>query len=120
MKVFIVEDNINVQSMFAYILKSNGFNVVGLAANGEEAISMFRNFSEKPDIILMDHRMPIKNGIDATKEILALDKSSKIIFVSGDNSVRIQALSIGAAAFILKPVGMSNLINKIESVMNAI
>ena len=120
MKVFIVEDNTDVQSMFEHILKSNGFDIVGLATNGEEAISMFRNFSEKPDIILMDHRMPVKNGIDATKEILVLDKSSKIIFVSGDNSVRKEALSIGAAAFILKPVGISNLINKLESVMNTI
>jgi len=55
---------------------------LGIANNGEEAIKMFRSFNEKPDIIILDYRMPIKNGLDTLKEILQIDHSSRIIFAS--------------------------------------
>ena len=58
--------------------------------------------------------MPIKNGIEATKEILQLDGSTKIIFTSADNSVKEEALSIGAFCFVDKPFDIKILINSIK------
>ena len=46
------------------MLTTFGFKVVDKASNGKEAIEKFVSFSNKPDLILMDHRMPVKNGID--------------------------------------------------------
>ena len=56
----------------------SGFQVLGIANNGDEAIKMFKNFSKKPDIIILDYRMPIKNGLDALKEILQIDHDSRV------------------------------------------
>jgi len=66
----------------------------------------------------MDHRMPIKNGIDATKEILSLDSNAKILFASADDSVKGEALSIGAIGFATKPFSIPELIEDMEKFLN--
>ena len=81
------------------VLKAYGFKVMGMAKNGEEAVEKYKNFNPKPDIIIMDHRMPIKNGIEATKEILQINDDVKVIFASADLSVEKFARSIGAISF---------------------
>jgi YesN/AraC family two-component response regulator len=99
------------------MLEMSGFKIIKSAANGEEAINMCKSFPEKPDIILMDHRMPIKDGIETTKEILQLNNNSKIIFISADHSIKETALSIGAVSFNLKPLDMESLINTIHKAL---
>ena len=64
---------------------------------------MFRSFKEKPDIIILDYRMPIKNGIDALKEILQIDNNSRIIFASADKTIKEEVYSYGAIEFLDKP-----------------
>ena len=56
--------------------------MIGKVNNGEEAVNLYRTFSNKPEIILMDHRMPIKNGIEATKAIIKINKNALIILLS--------------------------------------
>ena len=55
------------------VLEAYGYSVIGKAKNGQEAVDMYRSFSNKPDVIIMDHRMPVKDGIEATKEILQIN-----------------------------------------------
>ncbi|MBY9008032.1 MAG: response regulator [Candidatus Lokiarchaeota archaeon] len=114
MNIFIVEDDIDLQNIYEFLLITNGFQVIGKADNGEEAITKYRNFIEKPDIILMDHRMPIKNGIKATKEIIMMNKNAKILFASADLKVKKQALLAGAKYFLTKPFSCKQLIQKIN------
>lgn len=99
------------------MLKISGFSIINIATNGEEAVNMYKTFSEKPDIILMDHRMPIKNGKEASKEILQIDKSSKIIFASADHTIKESALALGAIGFIEKPFTMKSLIDNIQKAL---
>lgn len=99
------------------MLKTQGFKIIGKAGNGFEAIKIFKSLLNKPDIVLMDHRMPIKNGIDTTLEITRLNSNTKIIFISADNSVKKQALSIGANSFIEKPFSINKLSNEIKKVI---
>ena len=99
------------------MLKFAGFQVIDVADNGRDAVNKFESFSEKPDIILMDHRMPIKNGIEATKEILEIDNKTKIIFVSADKSVRENALLVGAICFKEKPCTYKRLVNNIQKAL---
>jgi len=91
-----------------------GFEVVGIANNGIEAISMFKSFSNKPKVILMDQRMPEMSGIDASRIILQIDNRVKIIFLSADNSVKEEAISIGAFLFIDKLFTIEKLIDAIN------
>ncbi len=103
--------------MYEKMLRISGFDVIRSATNGEEAVDMYKSFLVKPDIILMDHRMPIKNGIEVTKEILQIDKSSKIIFTSADESIKETALALGAIDFKEKPFTMKNLIENQKKVL---
>ncbi|MFX1280697.1 MAG: response regulator [Promethearchaeota archaeon] len=91
-----------------------GHIVTAKAYDGEEAINIFKNLSNKPDIILMDHRMPLKNGLETTKELLEIDPESKIIFVSADYTVRNQAYEIGAVDFLEKPIELDTLVSMIK------
>ena len=112
--IFIVEDDRSLRSLYEKALKLNGYKVIASAENGLDAVNKFKNFSEKPDIILMDHRMPLKSGMEAAKEILEIDSSIKIIFVSADETIKKEALSNGAISFKDKPFSLQQLFNNIE------
>ena len=116
-EIFIVEDDDALRVLYEKALKLNGYNVIGSARDGEEAVRMFKKFSNKPDIILMDHRMPIKNGLEAAKEILEITNKSKIIFASADKSVREEAISMGIVSFKDKPFTLEKLINNIKKAL---
>ena len=73
--------------------------------------------TSKPDIIIMDHRMPVKDGIEATKEILQMNPKAKIIFASADNSVKEYAQMIGVISFKNKPFSNELLIKNIEKAL---
>ncbi len=88
--------------------------MAGIAEDGEEAVIIFKSFLVKPKVILMDHRMPEKTGLEASEEILNIDKKVKIIFVSADISIREEALSIGAFSFWKKPFAIEQLIYEID------
>ncbi len=93
--------------------------MAGVAENGVKAVDMFKSFSNKPKIILMDHRMPEKSGIEATKEILQIDKRVKIIFFSADVSIEEEAYSIGAFSFNVKPFTITCLIDEIKKALES-
>ena len=62
----------------------------------------------------MDHRMPLKDGLAATKEILKIDKKSNIIFASADKTIKNEALSVGITGFLEKPFSLEVLIDYIN------
>lgn len=117
-EIFIVEDDTSLRILYEKALIFNGYNVTASARDGEEAVKMFKNFSNKPDVILMDHRMPIKNGLEAAKEILEINNKSIIIFTSADKSIREEAISIGAMSFKDKPFTLKRLFSNIEKALN--
>lgn len=79
---------------------------------------MFKSFTKKPDVILMDHRMPLKNGLEASSEILKLDPNVKIIFISADQTIKEETLTLGIADFLAKPFTIKDLIISIEKCVN--
>lgn len=116
-RVLIVEDDLSLQRLYELMLETFGYKVVAKASNGKEAVETFQSLNDKPDIILMDHRMPVKNGIDTTLEIMKLNSHSKVIFTSADNSVKDRALSIGVTSFLEKPFNVQKLHNEIKKVL---
>ncbi len=116
-KIFIVDDDQSLQRLYVLILKEAGFEIIDTAFNGKVAVEKFLSFEQRPDIILMDHRMPIKNGLDAMTEILRIDGRGKIIFASADISIRQKALSLGACEFLDKPFNMGKLLKTIQKVI---
>lgn len=116
-KILIVDDDQSLQRLYGLILKEADFEIIGTAINGKDAIEKYINLEEKIDLILMDHRMPIKNGLDAMVEILKINKKEKIIFASADISVKQKAISLGAVAFLDKPFKMQQLLITIQKIV---
>ena len=116
--VLVVDDLAMMRQAIREVLQENGIKVAGEAHNGKDAIDKINALSKKPDIILMDHRLPMKNGIETTREILSVHKDIKIIFASADNSVKNEALNSGACYFLEKPFSISVLIDKITETLD--
>ena len=98
--------------LFERLLSSQGHSILGKASNGEEAIALVKNLPQTPDIILMDHRMPQMNGLEATRIILGSFPESRIriIFISADLNVRQEAIEAGAQLFLVKPVSIKQIL----------
>lgn len=73
----------------------------------------------KPEIILMDYRMPVMDGIMATKELKRMDPSCRIIFLSADETAMEAALASGASAFKTKPVRIEELEDSMINIIKA-
>jgi len=119
-KIFIIDDYTDIVLLFEQFLIVEGHEIVAKAFNGEKALEIFKNFQNFPDIILMDHRMPSKNGIETTKEMLKINPKCKIIFVSADYTVRNMSLEAGAIDFLEKPIDLSTLCRMIEKYTSVI
>ncbi|MFW9877844.1 MAG: response regulator [Candidatus Thorarchaeota archaeon] len=115
-KIFIVDDDQSLLRLYSLILKEAGFEIIDTAFNGKMAVEKYNKLEEKPDIVLMDHRMPIKNGLDAMAEILQTNNHIKIIFASADISIKQEAIEIGACAFLDKPFNIRKLIAIIQKI----
>lgn len=112
--VMIVDDDTFLHKVLERILTIGGHSVIEHAFNGAEAIEKYVALNQRPDIVLMDHRMPVMNGVTATREILHLDSSAIIVFISADNTVEEEAMSVGALGFLTKPIRGRELFEAIE------
>ena len=115
-RVLIVDDELFIVELYRDILQLRGYKVVGTAFDGEEALRKYGNITEKPDVIIMDHRMPIMNGVEATKKIMRMNPKQKVIFVSADVLVEKEARDAGAIEFLPKPFRMDDLIEKMQKI----
>jgi len=115
--VFLVEDNDSSCILYEKLLTMKGHKVLGTANNGLEAVELFKSSRIRPEVIIMDHRMPIKNGIEVMKEIRQIDDKTKVIFVSADIQVKALALTAGAADFIQKPFSINLLLDSINHLL---
>ena len=113
-RIMVVDDEVFIVDLYRDILKLKGYDVVATAYDGDEAVKKFRHMEKRPDVVILDHRMPTKNGIDTMNEMLAIDRSSKILFVSADIMIENDALNNGATGFLSKPFSMDELIESIE------
>lgn len=102
-KVLVVDDAAFMRMMIKDILKKNGYEVVGEASTGKEAIEKYEAL--KPDLVLMDITMPEMDGIQALKRIRKGDPDALVIMCSamGQQAMVIESIQSGAKDFIVKP-----------------
>ena len=117
-RILIVDDAAFMRMMIKDILTKNGFEVVGEAADGAQAVSLYQEL--KPDLVTMDITMPEMDGITALKEIKAANPSAKVIMCSamGQQAMVIDAIQAGARDFIVKPFQADRVIEAINKVLN--
>ncbi|GAB6441211.1 MULTISPECIES: response regulator [Bacillus cereus group] len=107
-KILIVDDAIYMRAVLKDLLEKNGYEIIGMAKNGEMGVQMYEQLyisGDKPDLVLMDITMKKKNGIEALKEIKQIDAMSKVVMVSsvGAKDSLVEAIQAGAKYFIKKP-----------------
>ncbi len=112
--MLIVDDAAFMRMMIKDILSKNGFDVVGEANDGAQAVEKYKEL--QPDLVTMDITMPEKDGISALKEIKAIDPSAKIIMCSamGQQAMVIDAIQAGARDFIVKPFQADRVLEAIK------
>ncbi len=116
-KIFIVDDDDSILKLYIKFLEFKGFDVIDYAKNGIEAVDKYLRFKNKPDLIIMDYQMPLKNGIEATREILKIDGNMKIFLISGDYTIKNEALAAGAADFKKKPFSLQELYTSVSTII---
>jgi DNA-binding response OmpR family regulator len=114
--IAIVEDEVEMVNVLKKFFSIRGIPVCYVAYDGNEAVELFRTSLPRPDVILLDNRLPAKNGVSVAKEIMAIDPTVKIIFLSADAQVEKEALESGATLFIKKPSSLQTILNAIDSV----
>jgi DNA-binding NarL/FixJ family response regulator len=116
-RVLIADDQGMVRSGFTTLLNSEpDIEVVGEAVNGQEAVT--RAIQLKPDVILMDVRMPVMDGLQATRQITAMDGAPRVLVLTTfdlDDYVY-QALRWGASGFLLKDASARELAEAVRVV----
>jgi DNA-binding NarL/FixJ family response regulator len=120
-RVLIVDDQHLMREGIASLLKlQDGIEVVGTAANGQEALE--QAMSLQPDVILMDVRMPVLDGIEATEHIHRQLPRSKILMLTtfNDDAYVLNALQVGASGYLLKDLPAYNLAQAIQAVHRGI
>lgn len=115
-RIVLVDDQPLIRRGFAAILESEpGFEVVGEAANGAEAVDLVTALA--PDVVCMDVQMPVMDGITATRKIQAADLSASVLILTtfDDDEFLFEALHAGASGFLLKTAEAEELIAAIAT-----
>jgi two-component system, chemotaxis family, chemotaxis protein CheY len=119
-KVMVVEDKEFQRKQIAQYLESEGYAVIALAANGEEALKLYDKYSRDLDLITTDLDMPVLDGYALLYELQQRKVKAKIVFVSDVTTKNIIAdlLSMGAADFVLKPVDRGPFLERVRQVLS--
>lgn len=117
-RVLIADDAAFMRMMIKNILQKNGFEIVGEAENGKQAIKLYQE--SKPDLVTMDITMPEMDGIEAVKAIRSVDPAASIIMCSamGQQSMVMEAIQAGAKDFIVKPFQQDRMMQAVERVLS--
>ena len=114
-RVAVVDDDPTFGAMLEQALNDEGFDVVGVAMNGRDAVTLAR--SAKPDAIMLDVRMPILDGLSAGREIRSFDPHVRLVLLSAydDPTLKREAAAIEAADFLVKGCRLADLIDALLS-----
>ncbi|MDP2694462.1 MAG: response regulator transcription factor [Gallionella sp.] len=101
-RVLIADDEPHIRSLISLIVTSLGAEVVAEASDGEQALSMYKQFS--PDMVLLDINMPKMDGISVLKQIMAIDNRTLVVMLTSLNALEVvkECIDNGAWNYILK------------------
>lgn len=101
--VLIVDDADFMRDILREIVQDLGWNVAGEAADGAQAVALYRQ--QRPDLVLLDITMPGMDGNEALKAILAFDPEARVVMITalGQKEQVLAAIKLGARDFIIKP-----------------
>ena len=118
-RVLIVDDSMFITKQLSQYLTSEEFDVVGTAADGEDAVETYKELAPNVDLVTMDITMPKMDGVSALEKILAFDPAARVIMISalGKQDLVKKALLLGAKNYIVKPLDRQKVLERIVSVL---
>ncbi|MEH0157879.1 response regulator [Limibacter armeniacum] len=118
-KVLIVDDSMYMRTLIKDTLTNAGYEVVGQASNGEQAIDLALDL--EPDLITLDNILPDMLGLDILRTLREEQLESKVIMISavGQQSVVQQGVQLGANSYMVKPFTPEQLTAEVKKVMNS-
>lgn len=116
LSVLVVDDNASMRAALRGIVKGDGHDVVGEAAEGRTALAMIRQM--KPDVVLLDMMMPVLDGMGVLTEIKEAGLDTTVLVVSGnqDHALMQQAFSLGAIGYVTKPLNAERILKTFEQI----
>jgi DNA-binding NarL/FixJ family response regulator len=117
LRILLVDDHEVVRlGLKALLSRHPRFEIVGEAGTADEALNKAR--VQKPDVVVMDVRLPGKSGIDATREIVAALPETRVIILTSfaDDDLLMDAVAAGATGYVLKQIGSDDLVKSLEAV----
>ena len=116
-RVLVCDDAIFMRTMISDILSGAGYEVVGEAETGVQAIERYKAL--RPDLVTMDIVMPDMGGIEAVREIVKGDADAKILMCSamGQQALVVEAIQAGAKDFVVKPFQPSRVLEAVQRVL---
>jgi DNA-binding NarL/FixJ family response regulator len=117
LKILLVDDHevvrLGLKSLLSHYPK---FEVVAEAADADQAIDLAKRY--KPDVVVMDIRLPGKSGIEATREIITDNKEIKVIMLTSfaEDELLFDAIAAGASGYVLKQIDSGELINALDRI----
>jgi len=118
-KVLIIDDSMFIAKQLGQILTSEGFDVVGTAADGLQGIEKYKELHPNVDLVTMDITMPQMDGVTALEKLLEFDKNATVIMISalGKEDVVKKSLLLGAKSYIIKPLDRKKVLERISAVL---
>ena len=116
-RVLVVDDANFMRMVVKDTLMPSGFEIVGEATNGVEAVSKYNEL--KPDLVTMDITMKVKDGLEAAREIIAADPNARIVMVTalGQEKMLLDAIALGVRDFVVKPFTKQRIISAVEKAL---
>jgi len=116
-RVLVVDDSMFVTKQIGQILTSEGFEVIGTAADGEQGVEKYKELYPKVDLVTMDITMPKMDGVTALEKIMEFDKEAKVVMISalGKQDLVKQSLLLGAKNYIVKPLDRAKVLERVIS-----
>ncbi|MFQ3621183.1 MAG: response regulator [Spirochaetales bacterium] len=114
-RVLIVDDSMFVTKQIGQILTSEGFEIAGVASDGQEAVDKYKELYPNVDLVTMDITMPKMDGVTALEKIMEFDKNAKVVMISalGKQDLVKKSLLLGAKNYIVKPLDRKKVLERI-------
>ncbi|OHD12798.1 MAG: two-component system response regulator [Spirochaetes bacterium GWB1_48_6] len=118
-RVLVVDDSMFVTKQIGQILTSEGFEVLAVAADGEEGLNKYKELYPNVDLVTLDITMPKMDGVTALEKIMEFDKNAKVVMISalGKQELVKKSLLLGAKNYIVKPLDRQKVLERIVNTL---
>jgi DNA-binding NtrC family response regulator len=117
--ISIVDDEVDVVRTYELFFNRRNITLSFTVLDGPDALEKFKKVNPRPDILIIDYRLTSMSGLGLIREVLEVEPGTKVIFVSGDDSIQKDSLDAGAAVFLKKPANIKLITDTLTGLMNA-